>query len=90
MGAAMLGGAVMAGRASQRHQYREQDQEARLEQVEQQQQQPAAQAPAPAAASAPAAGGGIADQLQQLADLKQSGVLSDEEFEAAKQKLLAS
>lgn len=93
MGAAMMGGAVMAGRASQRAQYRQQDQEARLEDLEQQQQQqqaPPAPAAAPAPATAPAAGGGIADQLQQLASLKQSGVLSDEEFEAAKQKLLAS
>ena len=82
MGAAMLGGAVMAGRASQRASYREQDQEQRLESLE---QQPAAVAPAPAAPAAPT----IADQLKQLADLKASGVLSAEEFEAAKQKLLA-
>jgi Short C-terminal domain len=80
MGAAMLGGAVMAGRASQRASTQRQDQEA---------QQAQAEAPPPPAA-APAASGGIAAQLQQLADLKQSGVLSDEEFEAAKQKLLAS
>ena len=77
LGAAMLGGAVMAGPASQRAQDGAQDQDARLE-------QPQEQAPAPDA------GGGIADQLKQLADLKQSGALSDEEFEAAKQKLLAS
>jgi hypothetical protein len=30
----------------------------------------------------------MADQLQQLADLHDSGVLSDEEFAAAKAKLL--
>lgn len=43
-------------------------------------------APAPAA---PAAGGtDVLAQLQQLAELKQSGLLSDEEFAAAKMKLL--
>jgi hypothetical protein len=88
MGAAMLGGAVMAGRASQRAQTQQQDQDARIDQLEQQ-QQPAAQAPLRLPVAAPAAGG-LAAQIQQLADLKQSGVLSDEEFEAAKQKLLAS
>lgn len=35
-------------------------------------------------------GRGIVAQLKQLGELKQSGVLSDAEFEAAKQKLLAS
>ncbi len=91
MGAAMLGGAVMAGRASQRASYREQDQEQRLETLE---QQPAAPAPAAAPASAPASSGAgssdIVARLKQLGDLKQSGVLSDEEFEAAKRKLLGS
>jgi len=53
----------------------------------------AAQAPppqfAPAAPAAPAAGGtDVLAQLQQLAELKQSGLLSDDEFAAAKAKLL--
>jgi hypothetical protein len=97
MGAAMLGGAVYAGRKSQQASNREQDQEARLEDLESQQAPPApaqaapaAPAPAAPAATSDAASSGIAGQLKQLADLKQSGVLSDEEFEAAKQKLLAS
>jgi Short C-terminal domain len=93
LGAAMMGGAVMAGRASQRAQYREQDEQARLDQLEAQQQQAPAAAPAPPpAAPAPAAPAstGLAAQIQQLADLKQSGVLTADEFEAAKQKLLAS
>lgn len=83
----MMGGAVMAGRASQRHQTQEQDQEQRLDQLE---QQPATAAPAPAAAPAAAPETGLAAQIQQLATLKDQGVLNDEEFEAAKQKLLAS
>jgi len=47
---------------------------------------PAAPAPAPAPA---AAGSDLTSQLQQLSQLHNAGVLSDEEFAAAKQKLLA-
>jgi Short C-terminal domain len=84
----MLGGAVMAGRASQRAQYRESDQDQRLNELESQ-QPPPPPPPAPAAA-APDATSPLVAQLKQLGDLKESGVLSAEEFEAAKQKLLAS
>jgi len=42
-------------------------------------------APAPAASS----GGDLMDELSKLADLKAAGVLTDEEFSAAKAKLLA-
>jgi hypothetical protein len=63
--------------------------------VEQARQEGAAQAAAPAAAQAAApapATGGMDDatiaQLKQLADLHTSGVLSDEEFAAAKKKIL--
>jgi len=45
-------------------------------------------APAPAPAPA-AAGSDLTSQLQQLSQLHNAGVLSDEEFAAAKQKLLA-
>jgi hypothetical protein len=45
---------------------------------------------APAVAPAPAAGGtDMAGELQKLADLKAQGILTDEEFAAAKAKLLA-
>ena len=50
-------------------------------------QQAAAAAPPPAAA--PAAGVDITAELTKLADLKAKGILSDEEFAAAKAKLLA-
>ncbi|WP_368497865.1 SHOCT domain-containing protein [Herbiconiux sp. A18JL235] len=51
-------------------------------------QQPAAPAAAPA--PAPAAGGvDLVAELQKLAALKDAGILSDEEFAAAKAKLLA-
>jgi hypothetical protein len=83
LGAAMIGGtAYVAGKRRQDAAYREGDQEARLDELEAQQQP----APPPTAA-----GGGtdVVGQLQQLSELKQSGVLSDEEFDAAKRKLLA-
>jgi len=64
------------------------------------QQQSAAQQPAPAPApqpapapapapAAPATGDDLMDKLTQLSELKNAGVLTDEEFAAAKAKLLA-
>jgi hypothetical protein len=50
---------------------------------------PAAAAPAAAPAAVPAAGDDMVAQLQKLADLKAAGVLSEEEFAAAKAKVLA-
>jgi len=99
MAAAMIGGtAHMAHKAGQRSaeaQQHEYDQEARLQELEAQQQPqyapppPPAYAPPPPAPAAPAAGGvDIAGQLQQLAQLRDQGVLSPAEFDAAKQKLL--
>lgn len=48
------------------------------------------QAAAPKTTSKGAAGGGLAKQVAELAELHKSGVLSDEEFTAAKAKLLRS
>jgi len=45
--------------------------------------------PPPPAAPAPAAAPDLTDQLQQLAGLHDSGVLSDDEFAAAKAKLIS-
>lgn len=42
----------------------------------------------PAAAAAPAAGEDLMAKLRELADMKAAGILSDEEFGAAKSKLL--
>ena len=95
MRAAMVGGgAYMVGK----HRARSQDAEAGAEQSQderisalEQQQQPAPAAPPPAAApAAPGGGGGgsIVDQLKELTDMKASGALSDQEFEAAKARLL--
>ena len=46
-------------------------------------------APAPAPAAAPAAGDDMMAKLAQLADMKAAGILSDEEFAAAKMKILS-
>lgn len=95
MRAAMMGGAgYVAGKHAQRSTGREQEQEGRLESLEA--QQPAAAAPPPpqaAAAPAPAAAGGGQDVVARLSELKgllDAGALSQDEFEAAKRKVLGT
>jgi hypothetical protein len=76
--------------AAQQAAFEAQAQTAELQQqmAAMQAQQAAAQAaPAPAAPAA-AAGDDLNSQLERLSGLHQSGVLSDEEFAAAKAKLL--
>lgn len=51
-------------------------------------QQQQAYAPPPAAAAPAAAADDLVAQIQQLAELHQQGILSDDEFAAAKQRLL--
>jgi hypothetical protein len=53
-------------------------------------QQPPPQYQQPPPEPAPAASSPMIDQLNQLADLHQQGVLTDEEFAAAKAKLFGS
>ncbi len=84
--------AVVAGTAGavshhQRQKYAAKDQQATEAAAYEQQQAMAAQAAAapPPAAAAP----DMATQLQQLADLKAQGILTDEEFAAQKAKFLA-
>jgi hypothetical protein len=96
-GGAYVAGKHMANKANDQAAY-EASQDDRISQLEQQQgpppdqygqqQQyapPPQQAPPPAA---PAGGSSVADQLQQIAGLHQQGVLSDDEFAAAKAKIL--
>ncbi len=89
--AAVGGGAYMAGKHMARKQddqyAADADQDQRISNLEQQPQQQQQQ-PAPAAA-APASSATV-DQLKQLADLHQQGVLTDAEFAAAKAKLLGT
>lgn len=47
-------------------------------------------AAAPPPAPAPEAGGSVIDQLKELGELKEQGILTEEEFAAQKAKLLAS
>jgi hypothetical protein len=91
--------AVVAGTASavggrvhhrQQQKWADQDAQQAQEQYAQQQQMYAQQAPPPA--PAPAASGGesdMLDQLKQLGELKDAGVLTEAEFEAQKAKILA-
>jgi hypothetical protein len=67
--------------------YEQQQQQAQM-QAEVAAQVAAQQAPPAAPAAAPASGGDTVAELQKLADLKAQGLLSDEEFAAAKAKLL--
>ena len=95
--AAVGGGAYIAGKhvanKQAEAQAAEDEQNARLDSVEQQQQggygsYPPQGAPPPPAE--PAAGPSMTDQLTQLADLHKQGILSDDEFTAAKAKMLGS
>jgi hypothetical protein len=96
----MVGGtAYMGYKAGQNRQaasQQEADQEARIQQLEQQQQYAApppqqyAPPPPPAPPPAPAAGGtDLVGELQKLAELRDAGALTPDEFNAAKSKLLA-
>jgi Short C-terminal domain len=96
------GGAYMVGKSAARRQdsqaQYQADQDARISALEQQQggggqydQPPQYQeAPAPAPAPAPAAPSSMVDQVNQLAALHEQGVLSDDEFAAAKAKLFGT
>ena len=66
----------------------EAEQNARLNDLEQQPPAPPQQAYTPPPEPAPAAGPSLLDQLNQLDALHQSGALTDNEFTAAKAKLL--
>jgi membrane protease subunit (stomatin/prohibitin family) len=72
--------ALMAGVAIGKNQAAQAQQQAQAQQVQ----------AAPAAPTAPAAAPqkDVTAELQKLADLHKSGVLTDEEFAAAKKKLL--
>ncbi len=96
LGAAVVGGvAYHAGKRGQQNRYAEDEQNQQIADLQQQNaqlqhqmQQQAAPAPA-AAAPAAAPAGGIIEQLTQLKSLLDSGVLNQQEFEAAKAKILA-
>jgi Short C-terminal domain/Domain of unknwon function (DUF3824) len=96
------GGAYMAGKHVARRQGEQAQQDAyqdqRIDDLEQQQpyQQPPQQAyqpppqQAPPPPAAPSQSSAMIDQLNQLAALHQQGVLTDDEFAAAKAKLFGT
>jgi putative oligomerization/nucleic acid binding protein len=79
--AAVVGGAAAyAGSKRAESQAREADEQARIEELEAQQDQ------APVAAAQPAED--PMEQLRELAELHDQGILTDAEFEVQKQKIL--
>ncbi len=90
MTAAVVGGAAHMGAKSANKQAEAQANEAAQSQqiAELQAQQAAMAAPAAAAPAAAAPADPMMAELQNLANLHTSGILSDEEFAAAKAKLL--
>ena len=81
--AAVGGTAYVAGKSVARNRAAQQQQDERLDDLEQQ-QAPAAPDPEASAGATPS----MTDQLSQLATLHQQGALTDDEFVAAKAKLL--
>ena len=80
----------MAGKHRERRLQQDADQDARLDDLE---QQSAYQAQAPAPAPAPSAGGLSAEameQLKSLAQLHDQGILTDQEFDQQKAKILGN
>lgn len=102
LGTAAVGGlAYAAGSSRARQAAQDQQQSAEIAQLQAQQEQqemaaqvaqpppPAAQPPPAAAAPAPATTDEKIRQLQELAKLKDAGVLNDEELAREKQRILA-
>jgi hypothetical protein len=81
--AALVGGGAYAlGKRSQRKSEHEDEQDAQIQQEQQPQAAPAPAAPAPMSESE------RIDALTKLKDLHDSGVLTEEQFESEKSKLL--
>jgi len=72
----------------EQQQYEASQQQAQIDAAAQAAAAQYAQPAAPAPAAAPAGGTDLVAELQKLASLKDAGILSDEEFAAAKAKLL--
>jgi hypothetical protein len=87
--AAVGGGAYLAGKHAARRRADQQSQDAvRDERISNLEQQASAPAPAQAPAAGPQETPSMTDQLGKLAELHREGLLNDDEFAAAKSKLL--
>jgi hypothetical protein len=87
----MAGKHVARGQEEQAQMQADQDQRiSDLEQQQASQPPPSYQQPQPPPAAAPSESSAMLDQLNQLAALHQQGVLTDEEFGAAKAKLFGT
>lgn len=81
------GGAYMAGKSAANRSADRADQEARISDLEDAQQQQAPQVPEPRAGQAPG-DSDVLGQLTKLVEMHDRGSLTDEEFSAAKARLL--
>lgn len=95
MRAAVVGGvAYHAGKRAQEGRDADYDRDARMDELEQQQAAQQQMMMQQQAAASPAPAGGITDdaiaQIQKLGELKSQGLITDEEFEAQKRKLLGA
>jgi Short C-terminal domain len=89
MRAAMVGGtAYYAGKRVQEGREDDAYRDAQIAELQQQQAAPAA--PAASAASGGGLSGDTINQLKQLGELKEQGILTEDEFEAQKKKLLGA
>ena len=93
MRAAMVGGvAYHAGKKVQQGREEDAYRDQQIDDLQQQQYQQQQQQPVYAAPPAPAPNQGISpdamEQLKQLAELKSQGILTDEEFDSQKRKIL--
>ncbi len=87
----MIGGVgYMAGKSAQRGRTRESDQEERLEALEQQQRPQRLLPPRRCGRPQAAASVDVVGELTKLKGLLDAGVLTPDEFQVAKQKVLAA
>ena len=78
-----------AEQQAQQQAYDQQQMQAEMEYAQTQQAANVAAAPVAAAAAPPSAGDDLTTQLSKLTQLHQAGAITDDEFSAAKAKLLA-
>jgi hypothetical protein len=89
VGGAVAGGAYHMGKKAAAGQQEDAETQARLQALEAQQQPPLPPPPAAPPAGAPAEGDRLGE-LKKLAELKEMGALTDDEFAAEKARILGN